>query len=153
VVPFSYRRHHQPFPNIKGVCGLATVLGFFFLDETLHLTQIKKKSADVDVDATTGTLNEVTEPPTVGWAILKQPKPCAAVLVYCIISFGTIGYDEIYTVWCATPVLLGGIGWTSKQIGMSLMVFGIFTVINMNVLFPIWERRVGALSVFNQAAW
>jgi hypothetical protein len=132
------------------VCGLATVLGFFFLDETLHLTKIKKKSADFD--ATTSTLNEVTEPPTVGWAILKQPKPYAAVIVYCIISFGAIGWDDIYTVWCATPVLLGGIGWTSNQIGMSLMVFGIFTFINMNDLFPIWERRVGALSDFNQAA-
>ncbi len=37
----------------------------------------------------------------------SDPTTRMALLIYCIFSFAIIGFDEVYSLWCATPIYLG----------------------------------------------
>ena len=54
-------------------------------------------------------------------------------------------------MWCATPARLGGLGWPSDRIGLSLMLFGVFTGLGMTLIYPRWERAQGPLKLFQTA--
>ena len=64
----------------------------------------------------------------------------------------SIGFDEIYSVWCATPHGLGGLSWSSSQIGTCLMVFGGCTAFGMFVVYPRLERAQGPRQLFIMAS-
>ena len=51
-------------------------------------------------------------------------------------------------MWCSTPVKLGGLGWSSDKIGVSLMLFGVCTAVGMTLIFPMWERLQGPIRMF-----
>jgi MFS family permease len=81
-------------------------------------------------------------------AFMKDPVTRFAILVYCIYSFAIIGFDELYSVWCATPINLGGIGFTLREISISLTVAGALSFPFMLFIFPLLEKLIGSIYSF-----
>ncbi|XP_068689943.1 uncharacterized protein [Montipora foliosa] len=74
-----------------------------------------------------------------------------SIAAYCILSFKVIGFDELFSLWAATPPHLGGLGFSTNQIGTSLVCVGAPLLVLQMVLYPKFERRLGAIRVFQLA--
>lgn len=128
-----------PMVIIAGVCTVATLLGWLFLEETFVAgksvynsdkgaaipnakLKLKLRSSDAipprlesesgeqkveegEEEAIEGGVGDaggggaVKRGPS-AFEILKQDKPFWSTALYAIISFASIGFDEIYSVWC-----------------------------------------------------
>lgn len=82
------------------------------------------------------------------WSLVSNRGTLLAVSSYCIFSFAIIGFDEIYSLWCATAVHLGGLGLSLLQIGLSLMIVGAVLLPFTLFTYPIMERKFGSIQTF-----
>ncbi|KAI8058396.1 major facilitator superfamily domain-containing protein [Syncephalis plumigaleata] len=79
------------------------------------------------------------------------PSRCwPAILAGGTLAFQSIVFDEIFTMWAATPIILGGLSFTSKEIGLILSVAGIVTLLVQLTYVPL-ERRFGSHNLFCMA--
>ncbi|XP_068761378.1 uncharacterized protein [Montipora capricornis] len=53
--------------------------------------------------------------------LLRNRNVLVSIAAYCILSFKVIGFDELFSLWAATPPHLGGLGFSTNQIGTSLV--------------------------------
>ncbi|PFX20652.1 putative peptide/nitrate transporter [Stylophora pistillata] len=85
-------------------------------------------------------------------AVLLRDRVVALVIcVYCALSFVVIGYDELFSLWAATGSELGGLGFSTDQIGTALLcVAGPMLLLQLWV-YPKLERRLGSIRVFQLA--
>ena len=82
--------------------------------------------------------------------ILCRPV-LVTVLSYVLLALQTIMYDGIYHLWCATPVKFGGLGFSTKEIGISLSCAGGFTLFWQLFVYPKTQRRFGTLNGYKAA--
>eukprot|EP00731_Ephydatia_muelleri_P025353 Em0017g436a len=81
-------------------------------------------------------------------ALVSDRVTLLTVTAYCIFSFAVIGFDEIYSLWCATAIHLGGLGLSLLQIGVSLMVVGGVLLPFTLFTYPIMEKKFGSIQTF-----
>eukprot|EP00730_Choanoeca_flexa_P015229 TRINITY_DN6945_c0_g1_i1.p1 TRINITY_DN6945_c0_g1~~TRINITY_DN6945_c0_g1_i1.p1 ORF type:complete len:495 (+),score=78.30 TRINITY_DN6945_c0_g1_i1:134-1618(+) len=89
------------------------------------------------------------------WDLLQQRDVRILVLFYGLFSFAAIGMEEMHSLFCATPVSLGGLGWSTSEIGANLGVVGVVLTMAQTVSFPILEHRfklLGAATIGAVAA-
>ncbi|RUS19352.1 major facilitator superfamily domain-containing protein [Endogone sp. FLAS-F59071] len=79
------------------------------------------------------------------------PSVMTTVLVYMLVCLQTIMYEELYTLWTSTLPDEGGLGFTPHDIGISLSIAGVMTLIMQLLLWPRLQRRFGTLPVFRCA--
>ncbi|RKP34344.1 major facilitator superfamily domain-containing protein, partial [Dimargaris cristalligena] len=63
-----------------------------------------------------------------------------------------IMFDELYPVWSATDPDLGGIGLTTKTIGLTLSIAGVSVLYVQIVMYPKVQRYLGSLLCFRYGA-
>eukprot|EP00038_Savillea_parva_P010476 m.190624 g.190624 ORF g.190624 m.190624 type:complete len:521 (+) comp18072_c0_seq1:423-1985(+) len=141
------------------ICVIAAVLGWFFLEETLDRSQVamlKARQADVEQN----TKPDVTKGPETNApacraclpTLIQDPTRFTVVLLYAAISVQAIGFDEMYNVWLAAPIEAGGMGYTTDQIGLTLVFYGIATILLTAPVYQALEKRVGMITVFQWMA-
>lgn len=127
---------------IAAICAVAALMAGVCLEDApaAHLLE--------GVPTSGGVPNR--EPrPAQGFAIFKDPRPRITTLIYAVISFNAIGYDEVYSVWCATSPGLGGLGWNAAQISQTLLLCGLVTVIWATIGQPlVMSQGYGLLTLF-----
>ncbi|KAJ1978551.1 hypothetical protein H4R35_001860 [Dimargaris xerosporica] len=69
---------------------------------------------------------------------------------YAFLSLVTVMLDEIYPVWAATAPQLGGLGFTTRLIGLALTSSSIVLVYLQLVVYPRWQRKWGPLGCFRR---
>ncbi|CAG8525501.1 2081_t:CDS:2, partial [Paraglomus occultum] len=141
------------------ICLFGFTIGFFFLEETLE-SKKKQKSKSTLFERTEAADKEERAP-----LIPKDDPPpenpsfrdilCKPVLVmvlsYVFLALQTIMYDGIYNLWCATPVKFGGLGFSTKEIGISLSCAGLFTLTWQLFVYPKTQRKFGTLNCYRTA--
>ncbi|CAE6459209.1 unnamed protein product [Rhizoctonia solani] len=70
------------------------------------------------------------------------------IIAYGITSFVTVSMSALMVLWLYTPVNIGGMGFSSAEIGTALVIAGLVGNIMTVFVFPPLERRVGALYVY-----
>jgi hypothetical protein len=83
--------------------------------------------------------------------LLRDNNVRMLVLLYGVYAFAAIGMEEIHSVFFAAPVQLGGMGWDSNKIGTSLAVVGLLMTLGQTIVYPAFDRRLGALGTFRAA--
>ena len=78
--------------------------------------------------------------------LLKSRAVVASVMLYGLFGFVVIGFEEVYSLWSLTRVDLGGLGFESGAIGLSLAVSGVLLLFTNLLIYPIVERRLGAVN-------
>ncbi|KAI9591300.1 major facilitator superfamily domain-containing protein [Syncephalis fuscata] len=77
------------------------------------------------------------------------PSQCwAPIVAGGALAFQSIIFDEIFPIWAATPIILGGLNFSSNNIGATLSAAGVFTLFVQLFLFPSLERRFGPHRLF-----
>ncbi|KAG2203040.1 hypothetical protein INT47_013256 [Mucor saturninus] len=100
---------------ISSVCWL---LVFFLSKETLYL---KKKMDPEGQPLLPAIVNP--DPPT-GIKDILTPQVIAMSLIYAIVAFQMLYFDELLPTWSATPKEAGGLGFQSGEIGTILSFAG-----------------------------
>ena len=73
------------------------------------------------------------------------------VAAYVLLCLQTIMFDGLYTLWCATPVESGGLGFDTNQIGTLLSFSGVFTLVVQLLLYPYLQKRYGTTACHSAA--
>ncbi|KAJ3081493.1 hypothetical protein HK102_002310, partial [Quaeritorhiza haematococci] len=67
---------------------------------------------------------------------------------YASLSFMNIMFEECFTLWIVTPVVDGGLGFTSTSIGFVLSIMGGVTLFTQLVIYPWLSRYFHALQIY-----
>ncbi|KAG9091161.1 hypothetical protein FS749_016749 [Ceratobasidium sp. UAMH 11750] len=80
--------------------------------------------------------------------ILRAPAVQRVLVSYGFMALVTVSVNAVFVLWLYTPVQLGGIGFSSAEIGGALVLSGIFGTAIAVIVFPPLERRVGTTILF-----
>ncbi|XP_066933283.1 uncharacterized protein [Clytia hemisphaerica] len=67
------------------------------------------------------------------------------IIMFGISGFCIIGFSELSSLWLATKVIYGGLGFTTDKIGITLLVPAIVAAVLQPILFSRCERRFGGI--------
>ncbi|GAB5587285.1 hypothetical protein Unana1_02185 [Umbelopsis nana] len=151
------------------ICFCGWIFGILFLEETLEGKRPQDKKAlkdeeqrllpdgeanystfhDGNSDAScspTPTIKERARKPTFREAI--TPPVIAVSISFGLIALHGVFYDELYSLWLSTSRKNGGMGFISKEIGLSLAIAGFLTLVVQLFLWPALAGRFGVLRLF-----
>ncbi|KAJ1950276.1 hypothetical protein FBU59_000756 [Linderina macrospora] len=147
------------------LCGI--VIGFFMLEETLATKKARKHThGDLRPPVKVGLADESTplvnaehsratdEPVTVfkrrTLRDLMTPTVVSVMITNMLMCLGIACCDQIYPIFAATKTSDGGLGFDSRNIGISLAVSGVIVLYLQLVTYPRLERKFGALYCYQQ---
>ncbi|KAG6763345.1 hypothetical protein POTOM_030759 [Populus tomentosa] len=107
-----------------------------WLPETLHVHNEKKTSSNDSYDAleaaTSASKGDETRTddkgrkPSSNESLLKNWPLMSSIIVYCIFSLHDMAYTEIFSLWAESSRKLGGLGYTTEDVGEVLAISGMF---------------------------
>ncbi|CAH7667154.1 major facilitator superfamily domain-containing protein [Phakopsora pachyrhizi] len=146
------------------VAGLFPLIGFalslFALEETLParkpenperrplLESDDDEGAIDDQSASPQGLSKSNNSSDRVFELLKDKNLVMILVNYSILSFQTIGLDALIVLFAFTPIKSGGIGFTTSQIGETLSIAGIFTLLIQVFLFPRLQKYLGTVKLY-----
>ncbi|KAL4572719.1 hypothetical protein LXL04_019501 [Taraxacum kok-saghyz] len=115
----------------------------FWLPETLHFHKKDElESASYDTEEKSNKEKEST----LG-SLLKNWPLMSSIIVYCVFSLHDMAYSEIFSLWAVSPKSLGGLNYTTEDVGTVLSVTGAGLLTFQFTLYPIMERIFGPIVV------
>ncbi|KAF8350832.1 major facilitator superfamily domain-containing protein [Amanita rubescens] len=146
--PFM-RRHPYFLPCLvsASISLMAAISAFLFLDETLPKKCAKK------LQPSYGTSQESTEPELdrvfTMRDLLSIPSIRALCASSCALSFIATGFDVLFVLFCYTPISSGGLGFSTSQIGYSLAIAGVISVLIQILILPSLLSRFNNAKLYN----
>ncbi|KAF5791057.1 putative major facilitator superfamily, MFS transporter superfamily [Helianthus annuus] len=122
------------------IFALLVTIGAIWLPETLHFHKKNElESADAD---------EITkEKDSNLMSLLKNWPLMSSIIVYCVFSLHDMAYTEIFSLWAESPKSLGGLSYTTAEVGTVLSITGLGLLVFQTALYPIAERIFGPITV------
>ncbi|XP_024461826.2 protein ZINC INDUCED FACILITATOR-LIKE 1 isoform X2 [Populus trichocarpa] len=141
---------------------IGPALGGFLAQETLHVHNEKKTSSNDSYDAleaATGAskgdetrTDDKGRKPSSNESLLKNWPLMSSIVVYCIFSLHDMAYTEIFSLWAESSRKLGGLGYTTEDVGEVLAISGFSLLVFQLSLYPFVERILGPIPVAQIAA-
>ncbi|MFS7969987.1 hypothetical protein Hanom_Chr09g00815671 [Helianthus anomalus] len=89
------------------------------LQETLHIHKKAELESASDVSVAQDEENDSTL-----LSLLKNWPLMSSIIVYCVFSLHDTAYTEIFSLWAESPKSLGGLNYTTEDVGMVLSITG-----------------------------
>ncbi|KAH6772443.1 hypothetical protein C2S52_004763 [Perilla frutescens var. hirtella] len=118
--------------------------------ETLHTHNSKRRASkdDDSLEAATQQYSaKMDENKCCKKSLFKNWPLMSSIIVYCVFSLHDMAYAEIFSLWAESPRRLGGIGYTTQDVGMVLSISGVGLLIFQSSLYPIMEKMLGPILV------
>ncbi|KAM3339278.1 protein ZINC INDUCED FACILITATOR-LIKE 1 isoform X1 [Capsicum galapagoense] len=142
------------------VFALAATVMSFWLPETLHKhNKIKRDKNNFD-DSAGGTPDESNgsnvsqnmnhserRAPGSQKSLLKNWPLVSSIIVYCIFQLHDIAYLEIFSLWAVSPRTLGGLSFTTADVGQVLAITGLGLLLFQLLVYPLVERITGPVMI------
>ncbi|CAM9503102.1 unnamed protein product [Ectocarpus sp. 4 AP-2014] len=77
--------------------------------------------------------------------ILSTPKVKTILLLACVVQSLFTGFEEVYPLWAISIVSVGGLGWSTVEIGKVLLTTGLVMVPLQLFIFPSFVKALGAV--------
>ncbi|KAI3491988.1 hypothetical protein L1887_43625 [Cichorium endivia] len=125
------------------IFALFVTIGAFWLPETLHFhkkDELESPSFDNDEKTNEGKDSNLG-------SLLKNWPLMSSIIVYCVFSLHDMAYSEIFSLWAVSPKSLGGLNYTTEDVGTVLSVTGVGLLVFQFTLYPIMERIFGPIIV------
>ncbi|WOH16228.1 hypothetical protein DCAR_0935777 [Daucus carota subsp. sativus] len=71
----------------------------------------------------------------------------SSIIVYCVFSLHDMAYSEIFSLWAVSPKRLGGLSFTTEDVGEVLVISGIGLLIFQILVYPLLEKKVGFIMI------
>ncbi|CAI0410484.1 unnamed protein product [Linum tenue] len=115
-----------------------------WLPETLHTHKEKRAACDDSFDALETASGEQKKQAA---SLLRNWPLMSSIMVYCIFSLHDMAYTEIFSLWAVSPIKLGGLGYSTENVGEVLAVSGFGLLVFQLALYPYAERLLGPVMV------
>ncbi|CAI0442246.1 unnamed protein product [Linum tenue] len=147
------------------IIAVGVTIASFWLPETLHNHKEKRAASDDSYDALEtasgdGGLKEddgntvaITELKKQPASLLRNWPLMSSIMVYCIFSLHDMAYTEIFSLWAVSPRKLGGLGYSTQNVGEILAVSGFGLLVFQLALYPYAERLLGPVMVSRLAGF
>ncbi|CAN1143714.1 Protein ZINC INDUCED FACILITATOR-LIKE 1 [Linum perenne] len=116
-----------------------------WLPETLHTH--KENSAAPPLEEGNEEKSLIEEKKPAGKSLLRNWPLMSSILVYCIFSLHDMAYTEIFSLWAVSPRKLGGLEYSTENVGEVLAVTGFGLLVFQLALYPYAERLLGPVMV------
>nr|GMD40610.1 protein ZINC INDUCED FACILITATOR-LIKE 1-like isoform X1 [Ipomoea batatas] len=133
--------------------ALAVTISSFWLPETLH----KHDSASVSacgsyrVSEVAPQVAEDVGKPTPRKSIYKNWPLMSAIIIYCVFCLDDIAYTEIFSLWAESPRRLGGLSYSTNDVGVVLAISGFSLLAFQVLLYHRVERAFGPITIMRVA--
>nr|XP_017226422.1 PREDICTED: protein ZINC INDUCED FACILITATOR-LIKE 1-like isoform X4 [Daucus carota subsp. sativus] len=142
--------------------ALVVLIASLWLPETLHNHDSRKIpsddpigrleiSAPAESDATVCTHEETKlnskESIYSNWPLMSS------ILVYCVFAIHEMAYLETFPLWAESPRRLGGLSYSTVDVGEVLAISGVGLLLFEICLYPKLEKRVGCILITRISAF
>ncbi|KAI9115417.1 hypothetical protein K1719_013736 [Acacia pycnantha] len=127
---------------IISVLALAVLVSCMWLPETLHKHNGSSEShQDIEVsdDSNIGKIVQKDENLLLNWPLMSS------VIAYCVFALHNIAYQEVFSLWAVSPLSLGGLNFTTDDVGNVLSISGFVLLLYQLFLFPKVEKACGPI--------
>ncbi|XP_028802651.1 protein ZINC INDUCED FACILITATOR-LIKE 1-like [Neltuma alba] len=132
--------------------ALAVMFGCIWIPETLHNHKVGDESTEDDTEAlengssskSNDTEKKVTQKEE---NLLRNWPLMSSVIAYCVFSLHDIAYQEVFSLWAVSPKRLGGLTFSTDDVGDVLAISGVALIIYQLTLYPSVEKICGPLSI------
>ncbi|XP_039174034.1 protein ZINC INDUCED FACILITATOR-LIKE 1-like isoform X1 [Eucalyptus grandis] len=136
------------------IFALVVSIASFWLPETLHMHHGSSELDESCKDMETASLESPTKNKRHKFEG-KAPKKClirnwplmSSIILYCVFSFHDMAYTEIFSLWAVSPRRLGGLSYTTEDVGTVLSISGAGLIVFQTCLFPHLTRLLGPVVV------
>ncbi|PHU06195.1 Protein ZINC INDUCED FACILITATOR 1 [Capsicum chinense] len=139
---------------------IGPAIGGYLAQETLHKhNKIKRDKNNFDESAG-GTPDESNgsnvsqnmnhserRAPGSQKSLLKNWPLVSSIIVYCIFQLHDIAYLEIFSLWAVSPRTLGGLSFTTADVGQVLAITGLGLLLFQLLVYPLVERITGPVMI------
>ncbi|KAL8037123.1 hypothetical protein ABFX02_11G019100 [Erythranthe guttata] len=129
----------------------------YWLPETLHI----HTEENIGRDSTQASLEDNSYEPTRTHktevselkfstphrSLLRNWPLMSAIMVYCIFQLHDMAYSEIFSLWAVSPRKLGGLSFTTADVGEVLSITGFGMLFFQLFLYTWVERILGSVTV------
>ncbi|KAL2518080.1 Protein ZINC INDUCED FACILITATOR-LIKE 1 [Abeliophyllum distichum] len=140
---------------IISLFALLVTIACFWIPETLHTHNSEKISSQISYDALESAslrsndkvdLKEGSET-TSKESLIKNWPLMSSILVYCVFSLHDMAYTEIFSLWAVSPKRLGGLSYSTQDVGEVLAISGLGLLVFQSSLYPLVEKIIGPTMV------
>ncbi|XP_054816260.1 protein ZINC INDUCED FACILITATOR-LIKE 1-like isoform X2 [Prosopis cineraria] len=129
---------------IISVFALLVLVSCIWLPETLHKHNDSNESYQ-DTEAF-GNVNigkrvQKDENILLNWPLMSS------IIVYCVVALHNIAYQEVFSLWAVSPLRLGGLNFTTNDVGNVLSISGLVLLMYQLFLFPVVEKACGPITL------
>ncbi|PHT27173.1 Protein ZINC INDUCED FACILITATOR-LIKE 1 [Capsicum baccatum] len=123
---------------------IGPAIGGYLAQETLHKHKKGNKDQSDPHDVAEGTTNGLhlsesmthseSKIPNSQKSLLKNWPLVSAIIVYCVFQLHDMAYLEIFSLWAVSPRSLGGLSFTTADVGQVLAITGdqlVFFILNV----------------------
>ncbi|CAN1298521.1 Protein ZINC INDUCED FACILITATOR-LIKE 1 [Linum perenne] len=147
---------------VISVFAFGVTIASFWLPETLHNHKENREPDSSDAletapESSGGSKEDEesgieTKKPDSEKSLLRNWPLISSIIVYCIFSLHDMAYTEIFSLWAVSPRKLGGLGYSTQNVGEVLAVSGFGLLVFQLALYPYAERLFGPVKVCRIAA-
>nr|ACJ84488.1 unknown [Medicago truncatula] len=69
----------------------------------------------------------------------------SSIIAYCVVSLHDIAYQEVFSLWAVSPLRLGGLKFTTDDVGDVLSISGVALCIYQLFIYPYVEKACGPI--------
>ncbi|KAM1263234.1 hypothetical protein ACFX2G_028870 [Malus domestica] len=136
------------------VFAFGVTIASFWLPETLHKHNGKARLDDDSYEAleaanggSDANEKQKTEEQTPKENLFKNWPLMSSIIVYCVFSLHDMAYTEIFSLWAVSPRKLGGLSFTTEDVGEVLAISGFGLFVFQITLYPYFERLLGPVMI------
>nr|GMD01339.1 protein ZINC INDUCED FACILITATOR-LIKE 1-like [Ipomoea batatas] len=76
-------------------------------------------------------------------SLFKNCPLISSIIVYCVFSLHDMAYTEIFSLWAESPRRIGGLSYSSNDVGVVLAISGFGLLLFQSCLYPFIDRNFG----------
>ncbi|XP_058766678.1 protein ZINC INDUCED FACILITATOR-LIKE 1-like [Vicia villosa] len=125
--------------------AFAVAIACIWIPETLHNHRGSNESRDDAEAIENGSVVkeksvQKNENLFMNWPLMSS------IIAYCVFSLHDVAYQEIFSLWTVSPRRLGGLNFTTDDVGNILSISGLALVIYQLFIYPSVEKACGPIA-------
>ncbi|KAK4285268.1 hypothetical protein QN277_001993 [Acacia crassicarpa] len=131
------------------IFALAVLVACIWLPETLHNHKISNEiNEDAEAIEKEITKNSVgkNENLLLNWPLMSS------IIVYCLFSLHDMAYTEVFSLWAVSPQKLGGLNYSTDDVGNVFSISGFTLLLYQIFLYPAVQKICGPVRLAHVSA-
>ncbi|KAK7322523.1 hypothetical protein VNO77_25907 [Canavalia gladiata] len=123
--------------------ALAVAIACIWLPETLHNHSVSIDNIEVLESGSNVADNDKTT--RKDESLFRNWPLMSSILVFCVVSLHDVAYSEVFSLWAVSPRKLGGLNFTTDDVGNVLAISGLSIIIFQLGIYQSLQRICGPI--------